>query len=349
MPLSGAQMRKPFALVTILSAMTLALVGCGTTSVPSQSASPTLASNAAGCANDTTKTSTGAVELTDDFGRTVRLDKPAERVAVLEWQQIEDVLTLCITPVAVADAKGYSTWVTAETLPEGVVDVGTRQEPNLDTLVSTQPDLVIVEANAADDPIIGQLEKYGIPVLATIGADAKDPIARMLTTFDLIAQATGREERAEIVTEEFETHLKEAEAEIAAAEPAITEFVYLDGWVDGGNVSLRPFGNGSLVGAIGTRLGLKNAWTGETDPVYGLGTTDIEGMTTIGDATILHTSTTAEAGDTFLAAAADNPAWKSIPAVKEGRVIPFPEGIWTFGGPRSAQQIIDAYVDVITK
>ena len=86
-------MRKPFALVTILSAMTLALVGCGTTSVPSQSASPTLASNAAGCANDTTKTSTGAVELTDDFGRNVRLDKPAERVAVLEWQQIEDVLT----------------------------------------------------------------------------------------------------------------------------------------------------------------------------------------------------------------------------------------------------------------
>lgn len=342
-------MRKPFTLAAMFSAMTIVLAGCGTTSAPSQSEGQTLSSNAAGCDSDTTKTSTGAVELTDDFGRTVHLDEPAQRVAVLEWQQIEDVLTLCISPVAVADAKGFSTWVTAETLPAGVVDVGTRQEPNLDTLVSTQPDLVIVEATAADDPIIGQLEHYGIPVLATIGADSNDPIAKMLSTFDLIAQATGREERAKIVTEEFQTRLQEAETEIAATEPAITEFVYLDGWVDGGNVSLPLFGDGSLVGAIGTRLGLENAWTGDTDSVYGLGTTDIEGMTTIGDATILHTSVAAETNDHFLASAADNPAWKSIPAVKEGRVHSFPKGIWTFGGPRSAQQIIDAYVDVITK
>ena len=46
--------------------------------------------------------------LTDAFGRTVELDQPAERVAVLEWQQIEDVLTLCVTPVAVADVEGYA-------------------------------------------------------------------------------------------------------------------------------------------------------------------------------------------------------------------------------------------------
>ena len=342
-------MRKLFTLTSMLSVMTIVLTGCGTTSVPSQPEGQTLTSNAAGCETDTTKTSTGAVEITDDFGRTVHLDSPAQRVAVLEWQQIEDVLTLCITPVAAADTQGFSTWVTAETLPAGVVDVGTRQEPNLDTLANTQPDLVIVEATAADDPIIGKLEQYGIPVLATIGADSNDPIAKMLSTFELIAKATGREERAAIVTEEFQTHLQEAETEIAATETGITEFVYLDGWVNGGNVSLRLFGDGSLVGAIGKRLGLKNAWTGDTDSVYGLGTTDIEGMTTIGDATILHTSVAHDTEDDFLASAADNPAWKSIPAVKEGRVHSFPEGIWTFGGPRSAQQVIDAYVDVITK
>ncbi|MGX1933364.1 ABC transporter substrate-binding protein [Microbacterium resistens] len=342
-------MRKPLALLAVLGAVTLALAGCGTTSVAPQDSDAPAAATAAGCADDTTKTSTGPVEVTDAFGRTVSLDKPAERVAVLEWQQIEDALTLCVTPVAVADAEGFATWDTAEKLPEGVTDVGTRQEPNLDTLVSAKPDLVIVEANTRDDAIIGQLEKYGIPVLATIGADAKDPIAQMLSTFDTIAQATGREERAEVVTEEFEKHLKDAEAKVADADPAVTEFVFLDGWVDGGNVALRPYGDGSLVGAIGIRLGLTNAWTGETDPAYGLGTTDIEGMTTIGDATILHTGTEAGAEDDFLTAAAKNPAWASIPAVKEDRVLAFPSGIWMFGGPRSAQQIIDAYVDVITK
>jgi len=40
------------------------------------------------------ESSTGAVSLTDAFGNKVELDKPAERVAVLEWQQTEDMLSL---------------------------------------------------------------------------------------------------------------------------------------------------------------------------------------------------------------------------------------------------------------
>ena len=117
-----------------------------------------------GCDDDDTATSTEPVALTDSFGRTVELDAPAERVAVLEWQQVEDVLSLCLTPVAVADVEGYGTWVTAEALPEGVEDVGGRGEPNLDALFATDPDLVIVEAYTAEDEIIGQLEEFGVPV-----------------------------------------------------------------------------------------------------------------------------------------------------------------------------------------
>ncbi|REJ05687.1 iron-siderophore ABC transporter substrate-binding protein [Microbacterium bovistercoris] len=338
-------MNKPLAALAVLGALTLALAGCGTTSVeePTSSNAPAAASDE--CKD--VKTSSDPVTLTDAFGRTVELDKPAERVAVLEWQQIEDALTLCVTPVAVADAKGYSTWDTAEELPEGVKDVGTRQEPNLDAIFATKPDLVIVEAYTRDDAIIAQLEKYGVPVLATLGADAKDPIAQMLSTFDLIAQATGRGERADEVTAEFEKHLADAKAEVKDAEPAVTDFVFFDGWVDGGNVSLRPFGQGSLIGELGEELGLTNAWTGEVDPAYGLGQTDVEGMTTIGDASLFYTGTTDPDSESFVDAAKQNPAWASIPAVKEDRTFAFPGGIWTFGGPRSAEQIIDAYVDAI--
>lgn len=343
-------MNKPLAALAALGALTLALTACGTTQAapkPADEKAPT--ASGAGCDTDITTTATGPVELTDAFGRSVKLDKPASKVAVLEWQQIEDVLSLCLTPVAVADADGYRTWDTAEKLPEDVKDVGTRQEPNLDALFAAEPDLVIVEAYTRDDAIIAQLEKYGVPVLATLGADAKDPIAQMLSTFDLIAQATGRGERAETVTAEFEAKLAEAKDAVADASLDGHDFVFFDGWVDGGNVSLRPFGKGSLIGDLGEQLGLKNAWTGEVDAAYGLGQTDIEGMTTIGDATLLHTGTNDPDSESFIDAAAKNPAWASIPAVKEDRIHAFPAGIWTFGGPRSAEQIIDAYVDVMTK
>ncbi len=344
-------MNKPLAALATLGALALALTACGTTQpTAAETEAPAASSStSAGCEADTTTTSTGPVELTDAFGREVTLDKPASKVAVLEWQQIEDVLSLCLTPVAVADAEGYRTWDTAEELPEDVESVGTRQEPNLDALFATEPDLVIVEAYTRDDAIISQLEKYGVPVLATIGANAEDPIGQMVDTFELIAQATGREERAEVVVDEFEQHLADAKAEVADAKPAVTDFVFFDGWVDGGNVSLRPFGQGSLIGELGEELGLTNAWTGEVDPAYGLGQTDIEGMTTIGDANLFYTGTSDPDSESFVDAAAKNPAWASIPAVAEDRIQAFPAGIWTFGGPRSAEQIIDAYVGVMTK
>ncbi len=319
------------------------LAACGTTE-----ADDSKPSAAAACQDDDTKVSTGPVELTDSFGRTVKLDKPAERVAVLEWQQIEDALTLCATPVAVSDAKGYSTWDTAEKLPEGVTDVGTRGEPNLDALYGADPDLIIIEAYTAEDEIIKQLEKQDVPVLATKGADAADPVKNAFDTFQLIAQATGREERADEVQEEVEATLEEGAEKIADADLATDEFVFFDGYVQGGNVTLRPFGQGSLMAEVGESLGLKNAWTGEVDPAYGLGQTDVEGLTAVGDATLFYSGTEDPTLESFVDPLVKNPIWTKLPAVQEDRAHAFPGGVWTFGGPRTIEQMVDAYVDLLT-
>lgn len=331
------------ALATAGAALLLAACGQTTTAAETHQSDKKAS---AGC--EGVETSTGAVSLTDSFGNKVELDKPAERVAVLEWQQTEDLLSLCVDPVAVADGKGFRTWDSAEELPESATEVGTRGEPNLETLFGTNPDLIVVEAYTADDEILKQLAKYDVPVLATKGADTKDPVANMVTTFEMIAEATGREAQAEKVVGEFEDKLAASKKAVADADAAGTEFVYFDGWIDGANVAIRPFGQGSLIGELGEEIGLKNAWTGEVDPAYGLGQTDIEGMTTLGDATFFHTGTVDPAGD-INAELAKNKVWKSIPAVSEGRTHAFPEGIWTFGGPRSAEQVLDAYVDLLSK
>ncbi len=336
------------ALGAVLGAV--ALLGACATTDPDQAADTDVAavSDSGDCADDATATSTDPVTLTDSWGRTVKLDKPATRVAVLEWQQTEDVLSLCLNPVAVADVKGYAIWDTAEKLAEDTTDVGVRGEPNVDALLAANPDLVIVEAYSAADQAVKQISKYDIPVLATKGADVADPITNMKDTFSLIAQATGREERAEKVLAHFDEKLAEAKAAVAKADVSPREFVYLDGWIDGGNVSLRPFGQGSLMGELGEELGLTNAWTGKIDEMYGLGQTDIEGMTKTGDATIFYTGTLDPDGTDYAAELTKNQIWASLPAVEEDRVHAFPAGIWTFGGPRSSEQVLDAYVDLLT-
>ncbi|GAA1940246.1 siderophore ABC transporter substrate-binding protein CdtB [Nocardioides hwasunensis] len=341
---------KPGQLTAALAAVALATAACGTSDISdadrgaTSGAPATTAAAGDGCAD--VAPAEGPVSVTDDLGRTVDLEQPAERVVVLEWQQIEDVLSLCLTPVGVADVEGYSTWVSAEELPDGVADVGVRGEPNLDAIFSSDPDLVITEVYTEDDPVLKKLEKYDVPVLATIGADASGSVKKMKDTFSLIAEATGRTERADAVLEEFDAKLAEGKQAMADADLPTTDFVYFDGWVDGGNVAIRPFGKGSLVGDLGEELGLTNVWTGDVDEFYGLGQTDIEGMTKVGDANLLHTGTEDSSGDVFDELAKSR-VWKQLPAVVDGRYRAFPEGIWTFGGPRSSMQVIDAYVDTL--
>lgn len=282
----------------------------------------------------------GPVTLTDAAGREVELPAPAEDVVTLEWQQTEDVLTLGVTPVGVADTEGYRTWVSAEELPDGVEDVGMRGEPNPDAIFNQSPDLVIVEEGTD----LKKLEKYDVPVLVTAGANAKDPIGQMKETFMLIAEALGKEDLAEDVLEDFDHSLEHAKEEVAAADPETTDFSYVDAYVMGSTVSIRPFGQGSLMGELGEELGLTNVWDGKVDPAYGLGQTDIEGLAAIGQAQLFYTGTDAS---TWLDEVKGNAVWKNAPFVEQDRIAAFPEGIWTFGGPRSSEQVLDAFVQSV--
>lgn len=316
--------------VTVLTAASLlALAACGSTQPTATAEGDEPAGGGA---------TAEAISLTDAEGNAVELDGPAERVATLEWQQTEMVLTLGVEPVAVADPAGYTTWDSAETLPEGVEDVGTRGEVNLDALFQTDPDLVIAEMG---DPALEQLREYDVPVLVTQGADAADPVAQMKETFTLIAEALGKADEAETVLAELDASVEDAKAAVEAAAPAVTGFVYADAYVNGSTLSIRPFGQGSLVGELGEAVGLTNAWTGEVDPMYGLGQTDVEGLTAAGDVWFLYTGTEDETWATSLEG---NALWTNSAFVQNDRAVAFPDSIWTFGGPRSAQQLLEGFV-----
>src|SRR5699024_8345027 len=137
---------------------------------------------------------------------------------------------------------------------------GNPQEPNAEAILSADPDLVSSETTNRDDKIVSQLEDQYLPVMAMAGADGEDPVKYMKDTFTTVAEATGRTERAESVLADFDAKVSESKEALAEAEVATEEFVYFDGWVNGSNVAIRPFGQGSLLGELGEELGLKNAW-----------------------------------------------------------------------------------------
>ncbi|HWG99596.1 MAG TPA: iron-siderophore ABC transporter substrate-binding protein [Pilimelia sp.] len=309
----------------------LLLTGCGTTEKP---ADGNAAAQAAG----------GPVTVTDSRGRAVTLPAPATRVVGLEWGEVEMLATLGVQPVGVADVKGFKTWNTAVTLGAGVKDVGTRNEPSVDSIAALQPDLVVLGSDSAAT-LAPQLEKF-VPVLVTKGSDASRNLDRMRDDFTMIATAVGKKDRAHQVLAEFDAALADARTKIADAGAAGKPFAIADGWKEGSTISIRMFGQGALVSQVGIALGLRNAWSGKVDPMWGLGQTDVEGLTVLKDPELRFFYNASDGTDVFADGLAGNAIWKSLPFVQRGQRHRMPDGIWTFGGPLSCRQYAEQLVRV---
>lgn len=309
------------------------LAGCGST----EGVGPATSAPADGAEG-------GPATVTDSRGKEITLESPARRVVALEWAEVEMLVTLGVMPVGVADVDGYETWVTAAPLDPEVTDVGTRQEPSVDSVVALDPDLVVMEAERGS-ALVTQLEEY-VPVLVTEGSDASGNLDRMRADFRMIATAVGESEQAEQVLTDFDAALGQAREAIAQAGAEGAYFAMADGRQQGSSVAIRMFGDGALVSEVATALGLRNAWTGEVDDVWGLGNTDVEGLTRLPDEDVTFLYHASDGNDVFAGALAGNPIWESLPFVEQDRVHRLTDGIWTFGGPASCRQFADELVRI---
>ncbi|MFE6338859.1 iron-siderophore ABC transporter substrate-binding protein [Streptomyces sp. NPDC057798] len=328
-------MRRLLLTAAAATAAALTLTACGTTEPAADSA-------------EATKTAE-RITLTDASGTKVELDGPATKVIGTEWHEVELLISLGVDPVGVADVKGYQTWDQAVPLKNEPKDIGTRGEPSMDTIAALKPDLIVASTDLPP-AAVKQLREVA-PVVEVKSADAADPIGQMTENLDLLAKATGTTEQAAKVKEAFDAKLAEGKKALADAGLAGAAYAFADGYDISNQVSVRPFTSGSLIGAVNERLGLKNDWTVKGDESYGLGSTDVEGLTKLSDD--VHFAYIGNDGDKnstpFTGALAKDKVWTSLPFVKKGNVHRLDDGIWMFGGPGSMNQYVDSVVAALTK
>ncbi|MER6200691.1 iron-siderophore ABC transporter substrate-binding protein [Streptomyces sp. NPDC001586] len=294
------------------------------------------------------KTTTERITLTDASGAKVELDGPAKKVVGTEWNVVESLVSLGVDPVGVADVKGYKTWNTAVPLKNEPKDIGTRGEPSMDTIAALKPDLVIATSDLPP-AALQQLRKV-VPVLEVRPGDAADPIGQMTKNLDLIAQATGTTEKAGTLKQQFQAKLDEGKKTLADAGHAGAQFAFADGYVISGQTSIRPYTSGSLIGGVNEKLGLKNAWTVQGDEAYGLATTDVEGLTKLGDVQFAYIGNDGDKdSNPFAGVLAQDKVWTSLPFVQKGNVHRLPDGIWMFGATESMGKYVDAVVSALKK
>lgn len=73
-----------------------------------------------------------------------------QRIVVLDWDLLEQILTLNVIPVGATELKGYRQWVVHPSAPDSIEDVGSRAEPNLEKIATLKPDVILASSSQQD-------------------------------------------------------------------------------------------------------------------------------------------------------------------------------------------------------
>jgi len=267
-----------------------------------------------------------------------------ERVVALEWTYVEDLLALGVQPVGVADIEGYNSWVDIPVeLDEDVVDVGSRQEPNLEIIAGLEPDLILTASFRAANNF-DELNAIAPTIAFNPYPDPETNASQydeMVSTFMTIAEVVGLEETGEQVLADLEETFALAQSVLEAAGRADETFILSQGWVANDAATFRLFTDNAMAVQILEQIGLGNAWD-DAPQLYGFTEISFEGFAGIEDTNFFYVAQ-GDANEAF----ADSPLWNGLPFVQSGRAYYLGGDVWLFGGPLSAELLVETILSAM--
>jgi ferric hydroxamate transport system substrate-binding protein len=271
-------------------------------------------------------------------GKTCVSENP-QRVVALEWTYVEDVLALGVQPVGIADIEGYKAWVKIPVeLADDVVDIGDRAEPNLEVITALNPDLIIgvgfrTAQNYDELSAIAPTLIFN-PYPEDLTVSQYD---EMTTTFMTLATALNREAEGEAVLKHMTDYFEAAASALKEAGHGGETFILSQGWNTDNLATFRLFTDNAMAVQILQRIGLENAWD-DAPQLYGFTQIGIEGFAELNDKDFNFFYVAQDVDNDIFA---DSPLWGGLNFVRNERAYWLGGDAWLFGGPLSAQVLVD--------
>lgn len=182
----------------------------------------------------------------------------APRVATADWSAAETLTAMNLPPLAVGDKRAYGNWVNYPVLPAQTLDSGLRFQPNLERLRQLQPDMFVHSSWFAHlKPQFAAIAPvYEIDFAAEQGVRYAHTVAATRALGKLV----GASPAAEKLIADTERQLADSRRTLAPyrSRPlAVVQFV--------DTRHLRIYGQTSMYQAVLDKLGLNNAWRGESN------------------------------------------------------------------------------------
>lgn len=204
------QGRLPYALWVLMTVLVLALAGCGNSGGAGTGATTT---GDAGAANTKQEAQVEKKEdtrtITDAYGK-VEVPAQPSRIVVLDIGALDNLLAMGVKPVGassiLAPGDPYPGYLQGA---EGIANVGSVNEPNLESIDALKPDLIIGNKDA-HDAIYGQLKQIAPTVFVeTLGVTWKENL-------QLHADAINRQEEGTKLLAAYEQRAADMKSVLAA-------------------------------------------------------------------------------------------------------------------------------------
>lgn len=264
-----------------------------------------------------------AAPLVDDFGDTLRLARPAERVVSLNPVTTEAIFAIG----ANARLVGRTTWDASPPEVRRVPDLGDGLQPNVEAVLAARPDLVVLYAAAANRAAAAAFRRAGVQTLS-VRTDRIADLARVLRALGI---ALGDTVAARVVVDSVSRSL-DAVGTHAPRRPPLSVFWYA--WPS----PIITIGAGSYLDELISLAGARNVFG---DLTQASPQVTLESVAERNPDLIL-------AGPVAAKRLRADARWQSVRAVREGRVFVFDTalvgrpGVRLGEGARSLRALIDS-------
>jgi len=310
--------RKWTFLISLVAALFLVLAGCGGTQQEENAK------------EQDNGTKSGSYTVEHAMGKTEIKGTP-ERVVILTNEGTEALLALGVKPVgAVKSWLGDPWYDHIKEQMEGVTEVGTESEPNLEAIAALQPDLIIGN-KMRQEKIYEQLNQIAPTVFAeTLKGDWKE-------NFMLYAKAVNKEEKGNEVMEEYNKRIEELKGKLG---DKLNEKVSIVRFMAG---DVRIYHKDSFSGVILEQLGFARPESQNVNDFAETGVTKERIPAMDGDILFYFTYEQGDGEATKVEKEwINDPLFKNLQAAKQGKVYKVNDVIWnTAGGVLAANLMLD--------
>ncbi len=264
-----------------------------------------------GCGTARSRAPAGT-RVVDDAGDSVSVAAPARRIVSL----IPATTELLFAIGAGGSVVGRTTWCDYPPAARAVPSLGDGIAPNVEAVLASRPDLVLLYNSAQNAAIAGRLRALGIPELR-LNTDRLADVGRVAR---LLGRVTGQLRAADSVSAVFDTALAHATVQTHGPRPKVLLLVW--------EQPPMTIGRGSFLSELVERAGGANLFD---DVRSSAGAVSIEAVAARDPDLILTTTAT----PSF----AERPEWRAVRAVRQRRFLPVTGSQFDRPSPRAPAAI----------